>query len=141
MPIVYGKHLRAVLYKWGVEKMKVKELYETVNSYGLIFALNSTFGRNIKVNIPFSKTDLEANIDDIGFSVRANNALKRTGLMTVRDVVDFIVDDRLMCIRNLGKKSYNEIKTRVLQYGYNKLSDREKTEFLHSIIECNKNKG
>ena len=84
--------------------MKVKELYEKVNRYGLIFALNSALGSNIKVNIPFSKTDLDANIDDVGFSVRANNALKRTRLMTVRDVIDSIAEDRLMRIRNLGKK-------------------------------------
>lgn len=117
--------------------MKVKELYEKVNRYGLIFALNSAFGSNIKVNIPFSKTDLEANIDDVGFSVRANNALKRTGLMTVRAVTDAIVEDQLMRIRNLGKKSYNEIKTRLLQFGYNRLSDIEKISFLQDLIDNN----
>lgn len=47
-------------------------------------------------------------IDKLPFSVRAYNCLRRAGIKTVQDIVDFKVDG-LMKVRNLGKKSLNEI--------------------------------
>ena len=76
-------------------------------------------------------------IDDIDFSVRSSNALKRSGLMTVGDVIDAIADDKLLHIRNLGRKSYNEIKTRILKFGYDQLSEKEKIAFFLDLVEKN----
>ena len=113
------------------------ELYESAKVNGLVDTLYTVFGNNIKTNIAFSKTACEASIDSIDFSVRSSNALKRSGLMTVGDVIDAIMDEKLLHIRNLGKKSYNEIKTRILNYGYEQLSEREKRAFFLDLVERN----
>ena len=113
------------------------ELYESAKVNGLVDTLHTIFGNNIKTCIAFSKSACETSIDTLEFSVRASNALKRSGLMTVRDVIDAIADDKLLHIRNLGRKSYNEIKTRILKYGYDQLSEREKIAFFLDLIEKN----
>lgn len=113
------------------------ELYESAKVNGFVDTLHTIFGNNIKTCIAFSKSACETSIDTLEFSVRASNALKRSGLMTVRDVIDAIADDKLLHIRNLGRKSYNEIKTRILKYGYDQLSEREKIAFFLDLIERN----
>lgn len=113
------------------------ELYESAKNNGLVDTLYAVFGNNIRTNIAFSKSACQASIDTIDFSVRASNALKRSGLMTVGDVIDAIIDDKLLHIRNLGRKSYNEIKTRILKYGYDQLTEKEKIAFFLDIVERN----
>ena len=113
------------------------ELYESAKVHGLVDTLHTIFGNNIKTSIAFCKSACETSIDTLEFSVRASNALKRSGLMTVRDVIDAIADEKLMHIRNLGRKSYNEIKTRILKYGYDQLSEKEKIAFFLDLIERN----
>ena len=121
-----------------MDKQKIAQtLYESANDNGLVETLHHVFGKNIKVNIPFSKSACLAQVDDVDFSIRANNALKRSGLMTVGAVIDAIADDRLMAIRNLGRKSYNEIKTRILLYGYDRLTEGEKLRFFLDLVEQN----
>ena len=113
------------------------ELYESAKVNGFVDTLHSIFGNNIKTSIAFSKSACNTGIDDIDFSVRSSNALKRSGLMTVGDVIDAIADDKLLHIRNLGRKSYNEIKTRILKFGYDQLSEKEKIAFFLDLVERN----
>lgn len=113
------------------------ELYELAKVNGLVDTLHTVFGNNIKTSIAFSKSACDTSIDSLEFSVRASNALKRSGLMTVRDVIEAISDDKLLHIRNLGRKSYNEIKTRILKYGYDQLTEKEKIAFFLDLIERN----
>lgn len=113
------------------------ELYESAKVNGFVDTLHSIFGNNIKTSIAFSKSACNTGIDDIDFSVRSSNALKRSGLMTVGDVIDAIADDKLLHIRNLGRKSYNEIKTLILKFGYDQLSEKEKIAFFLDLVERN----
>ena len=64
---------------------------------------------------------LETSIDDMEFSVRAYNCLKRSGINTMQDLVDRKESD-MMKIRNLGKKSLKEVLDKVREMG---LSFRE----------------
>ncbi len=115
-----------------------ERLYETAKTTGLIETLYSVYGNSIKTTIAFTKKACEMSIDDIDFSVRSSNALKRSGLMTVGEVVDAIANEHLMQVRNLGRKSYNEIKTRILQFGYDHLSEKEKIAFFVDVVEKNR---
>jgi len=63
--------------------------------------------------------------------------LKRSGFMTVGDVIDAITDEKLLHIRNLGDKTYKEIKKRILIYGYEGLSEKEKIAFFIDLIKIN----
>ena len=51
---------------------------------------------------------LETSIEDLDFSVRAYNCLKRAGIHTLQDLVNKSEGD-MMKIRNLGKKSLKEV--------------------------------
>ncbi len=55
---------------------------------------------------------LETTIEELELSVRSSNCLKRAGIDTVEELVDKTEDD-LMKVRNLGKKSLQEIKDKL----------------------------
>ena len=59
---------------------------------------------------------LETSIDDLDFSVRAYNCLKRANILTLRDLVDKS-ENEMMKIRNLGKKSLKEVMDKVKDMG------------------------
>ena len=57
---------------------------------------------------------LETSIDDLDFSVRAYNCLKRANILTLKDLVDKS-ENEMMKIRNLGKKSLKEVMDKALE--------------------------
>lgn len=66
---------------------------------------------------------LEMNIDELELSVRSYNCLKRAGINTVEELITKSVDD-MMKVRNLGKKSMDEVLAKLKELGL-KLSDGE----------------
>lgn len=56
-------------------------------------------------------------IEDLDLSVRAYNCLKRSGLMTVGQVLEKS-EDELLTLRNFGQKSYDELKAKLAELGY-----------------------
>ena len=56
-------------------------------------------------------------IEDLALSVRAYNCLKRSGLMTVGQVLEK-TEDELLALRNFGRKSYDELRDRLIELGY-----------------------
>ena len=59
---------------------------------------------------------LETSIDDLDFSVRAYNCLKRANINTLGDLVDKS-ELEMMKIRNLGKKSLKEVMDKIKDMG------------------------
>ena len=59
---------------------------------------------------------LESTIEDLDFSVRAYNCLKRANIHTLQDLVNMSEND-MMKIRNLGKKSLKEVLDKVRDLG------------------------
>ena len=119
----------------------VNTLIQSTESIGLIHTIYSIFGKSVKVRIPFGEKTLDSSVDEIDFSVRSSNCLKRTGMMQVRDIVEAIEDERLLKVRNLGKTSYSEIQTKLLALGYSKLSAIEKKQFFYDLLERNEYAG
>lgn len=115
----------------------VNTLIQSAESNGLIRTIYSIFGKSVKVRIPFGEKTLDSSVDEIDFSVRSSNCLKRTGMMQIRDVVEAIEDERLLRVRNLGKTSYSEIQTKLLVLGYSKLSSIEKKQFFFDLLDRN----
>lgn len=93
------------------------------------------FGKNIRVNVGFSKNSCGANIEDLDLSVRSNNALRRANVTTLGDLIERLNEGGLKSIRNLGAKSYSEIQTKMLVYGFEHLSEKEKMDFFHFLVE------
>ena len=59
---------------------------------------------------------LETSIEDLDFSVRAYNCLKRANINTLGDLIDKS-ENEMMRIRNLGKKSLKEVMDKVKEMG------------------------
>lgn len=120
------------------KEMAVNALIQSSEEIGLVPTLNAVFGKTVKVKIPFTKRACEAPIDDIEFSPRANNSMKRGSVFTIGEIIDIINgEDGLKRIRNLGTKTENEIKTRLLVYAYDRLTDNEKKMFFYDVLEEN----
>ena len=56
-------------------------------------------------------------IEDLNLSVRAYNCLKRSGLMTVGQVLEK-TEEELLALRNFGRKSYDELKEKLVEMGF-----------------------
>lgn len=56
------------------------------------------------------------NIEDLDFSARSNNCLRRAGINTVDDLTQKSEED-MMKVRNLGRKSLDEIKKKLSDLG------------------------
>jgi DNA-directed RNA polymerase subunit alpha len=56
-------------------------------------------------------------IEDLNLSVRAYNCLKRSGLMTVGQVLEKS-EEELLGLRNFGRKSYDELRDKLIELGY-----------------------
>ncbi len=70
----------------------------------------------------------ETPVEALDLSVRVFNSLKRTGIITVGDVLDLLEkgDQAIMSIRNFGEKSLDELRQKMREKGY--MSDEDETE-------------
>ena len=59
---------------------------------------------------------LEMNIDELELSVRSYNCLKRAGINTVEELCNRTAED-MMKVRNLGKKSLDEVNAKLKELG------------------------
>ena len=78
------------------------------------------------------------NIDELELSVRSYNCLRRAGYQTINSVVNDI-DRRedLAKIRNLGKKSGDEIMLRLFLYTYQNLKPEKRRAYLEKVKGMN----
>ncbi len=77
----------------------------------------------MKQNVDDSKTKaLEMSIDELEFSVRAYNCLKRANINTLQDLTQKS-ENEMMKIRNLGKKSLKEVIDKVKELGFSFRND------------------
>lgn len=65
---------------------------------------------------PVDNVELDKRIDDLDLSVRSFNCLKRAGIHSVRQLLDFSEND-LLNIRNFGVKSIEEVKDKLASMG------------------------
>ena len=61
-------------------------------------------------------SDLDKLVEDLDLSVRSYNCLKRAGIHSVRQLLDFSEND-LLNIRNFGTKSIEEVKEKLISMG------------------------
>ncbi len=59
---------------------------------------------------------LEMTIEELDLSVRSYNCLKRAGINTVQELANKTEED-MMKVRNLGRKSLEEVKARLEELG------------------------
>ena len=67
---------------------------------------------------------LEMNIDELELSVRSYNCLKRAGINTVEELTNKTPED-MMKVRNLGRKSLEEVLAKLKELGLSLNSSEE----------------
>lgn len=104
--------------------LAAKVLTEHLN----LFVNLSDKGTNTEVMI--EKNDqgkekvLEMTIEELDLSVRSFNCLKRAGINTVEDLINKSEDD-MMKVRNLGRKSLEEVVEKLNSLGFQLQADEE----------------
>ncbi len=64
----------------------------------------------------------ERPVEDLELTVRSYNCLKREGVDTIGQLAT-MTEEELMNIRNLGMKSVDEIRSKLIEYGYTLVSE------------------
>ena len=121
-------------------------LTEAEEQFGLAAALDHFYGANVRVKLTVPLRLCQMTIDEMQLSVRSWNALRRAGIDTIGQLIDAAAGDELPRIRNLGRISLSEIKTRLLVMGYQELSPAGRQRFLeyvidHNTLRCTKDTG
>ena len=86
--------------------------------------LNLTEGVSETASIMAEKSEnakekvLDLTIDELDLSVRSFNCLKRAGINTVEDLIEKS-EDEMMKVRNLGRKSLEEVINKLASFGFN----------------------
>lgn len=104
----------------------VKTLMDAEKQCGLVDTLHRVFGKNIRVNVGFSKSACDSSIEELALSVRSYNALRRANITTISDLIERLNEGGLKTVRNLGAKSFSEIQTKIMVYGFEQLSEKER---------------
>lgn len=60
---------------------------------------------------------LDKTIEELDFTVRSYNCLKKSDVNTLRDLIEYS-PEKIIKIKNLGKKSLDEIKEKIDKYGF-----------------------
>jgi len=102
---IYRKHLNPFV------------LYEQSRDENLVVEDPSTSSYNVK-NLEVSKvsTMLSRPIAELELSVRARNCLDGASILTLGDLVS-LSENEVMNLKNLGKTSLNEIKSKLAERG------------------------
>jgi hypothetical protein len=116
----------------------VKQIYQALEEEGLIGCVRKFFGVGTLVKLPFNEKAWKTPIEDLNFSVRSYNCLKRAHIDTVGQIIDVKHKDGLWEIRNLGKTCRTEIHYKTYEFGYKCLDERRKKEFAKTLYELNK---
>ncbi|MBP2651531.1 MAG: DNA-directed polymerase subunit alpha [Firmicutes bacterium] len=86
------------------------------NMAGNVFEDETTDGTFAEVVEEEGAKSMEMTIEDLELSVRSYNCLKRAGINTVAELVQKSEDD-MMKVRNLGRKSLDEVRKKIEELG------------------------
>lgn len=96
--------------------LSAKILIEHLNIIADLNAISDVTGLMAEKKVDDTAKTLETPIEEIEFSVRAYNCLKRAGIHTVQDLIAK-KEIEVTKIRNLGKKSLKEVMDKVEELG------------------------
>jgi DNA-directed RNA polymerase alpha subunit len=95
-------------------------------------ALREVCGRQ-KISIPFTYEVFDVSLEELELSTRSYNALKRSKLNTLADVVRYFDESGWNSIKNLGQISAMEIFGKIIDVAWDGMSAAQRTDFLNSI--------
>lgn len=126
---------------------KIKNILNEMDPYmpaGSMVDFLYSHKKLIRFNVYLSKKELDENLSVLDLSQRSINCLRRAGFNTLRDLLNAISvtgdersKEKLLRLRNLGRKSAEEILLTIMCYQFQILSDRERKEYLQDIVKLN----
>ena len=114
MSILAKMDISDLLEITGVRERHVAEVIKKLQFYGIIIPEWENWLSNYSAK-PGEYLDMT--IDELDLTVRSFNCLKRGGINTVEDLL-LLSEENLMNIRNMGKKSLDEIEKKVESLGF-----------------------
>jgi len=88
--------------------------------------------RGLGAGIQLSPERYNMAIEDLNLSMRAYNCLRRSGLMTIGQVLEKS-EEELLALRNFGRKSYDELRERLDELGLLPAGDAAEEEILDAL--------
>ena len=126
---------------------KIKNILNEMDPYmpaGSMVDFLYSHKKLIRFNVYLSKKELDENLSVLDLSQRSINCLRRAGFNTLRDLLNAISvtgdeksKEKLLRLRNLGRKSAEEILLTIMCYQFQILSDMERKEYLQDIVRLN----
>ncbi len=104
--------------------LAAKVLTEHLNLFVNLSDKGSSTEIMIEKNDQGKEKVLEMTIEELDLSVRSFNCLKRAGINTVEDLINKSEDD-MMKVRNLGRKSLEEVVEKLNSLGFQLQTDEE----------------
>ncbi len=95
---------------------QVEPLTAFKNALSVMHKQMAIFNTELNIEVPEIKTLLQT-IDSLNFSARCFNCLDRSGIKYLGELV-LLNEDQIKNIKNLGKKSLDEITTKLDELGY-----------------------
>lgn len=112
--LVIEIHTNGVLTPDEALDMSARMFQEYLNYF--IALSDDTFEGIMKPTLPKLEDEiLHKDIEDLNFSVRSFNCLRRYGIVSVGDLIQK-TEEEIMNLRNFGKKSLDEIKFKLEEY-------------------------
>lgn len=126
---VEGLTLKQAGEKFGVTQERVRQILAKaarklrhparkrfiVNGYDATVQQIEEETKKARIDLNFDED--EKGIEHLDLSVRSYNCLRRAGISTIKNLIDFINNDGDFAkIRNMGRKSANEITSRMSEY-------------------------
>ena len=99
-------------------------------------ALKTVYSKR-NVSIPFDEKFNDVSISSLDLSSRVFNPLMRNRLTTIGEVVQFCRTGGIMKARGLGKHGAIELFEAILDWCWNHMNNKEKTNFLIDTVERN----
>ena len=126
---------------------RIQKILEEMDRYlngGSMLLFFATNRKRIWFDVYFTKQQKEQDITVLELSVRSSHCLYRANIRTLDDLLQRIAvqndessKQKLLSLRNLGRKSAEEILLSILCYQYIILPEHEKRDYVLGIIERN----
>ena len=124
-----------------------KEITREMNQYLEGTTIEEILVRNKKMfrfQMMLKPEHMAQSIDALEFTVRSYNCLKRAGISTVGELVDYCYakpdatsKEQLQKYRNLGRNSADEILIKLFYYQFSILPESRKRAYMEKVAELN----
>ena len=118
----------------SIEERRPTDIYEAE----LLISVAQKMMKTLKFPVYVSDKFYETDIDVLDLTTRGMNGLKRSGIRTIGELIDYVAGpDSLLHIRGMGKKTADEILHRVYLYQYSILPKERRGDYLFKVMELN----